>query len=273
MDLDLLMDLPDWALRGIRAGAVIVGAFLVTWIARVAVGRLVSRATRGALLPGEERQARVRTVVAVLRTVVSTLVWAIALLSALATIGLNISPLLAAAGIGGLAIGFGAQNLVRDTLAGLFVILEDHYHVGDVVQVAGVSGRVEAITLRTTTLRDIDGAVHVVPNGEIRVSSNLTKGTSRYVIDLPVPYDVDVDAATDVARQTFDAMRAEERFASAARGPLHVLGVDNYGASELVVKMYVETAPGRQWEIGRELRRRLKVAFDEAGLAIPPRKA
>lgn len=273
MDLGTLTDLPGWAVRGIRAGAILAGAFVVMWIARAVVGRLVSRATRGALLADEERQARVRTVVSVLRTVVAAVVWAIALLSALAAVGVNIAPLLAAAGIGGLAIGFGAQNLVRDTLAGFFVILEDHYHVGDVVSVAGVSGSVEAITLRTTTLRDLDGAVHVVPNGEIRVSSNLTKGTSRYVIDLPVPYGEDVDRAIDVARGAFEAMRAEDAFAPAVRGPLHVLGVDSYGPSELVVKMYVETAPGRQWEVGRELRRRLKAAFDEAGISIPPRKA
>lgn len=269
MDLSGLTELPDWALHAIEAGGVLVGALVVNWLARFAVARMVTHFIRDQLVADEQRNARVQTIVGVLRTAVSALVWAIALLFVLDAVGLNIGPLLAAAGIGGISLGFGAQNVVRDTLAGFFIILEDQYHVADVVRIAGVSGRVEAISLRTTTLRDLEGGVHVVPNGEIRVSTNLTKGFSRYVIDLPVPYEAEVDKVVDVVREAFDKMRTEDRFAPLIRGPLEVLGVDSYGPSEVVVKMYVETLPGRQWEVGRELRRRIKLAYDEAGISIP----
>lgn len=262
-------ELPGWIRTLIDVGAILGGTLFVVWVLRWLVGRFVRRLTSGTLELAEHNRKRAQTITLVLRAVITVLLLTIALLLALSRAGINIAPLLAAAGVGGVAIGFGAQNIVRDTLEGIFILVEDQFHVGDVVKVADVSGVVEKITLRTTTLRGLDGRVHSVPNGEIRVSTNLTKGYSRYLIDLPVPYEADIDGVTALVRDVVEKMRMEEEYAPAILGPLEVLGVDDYGPSEILLKMYVNTLPGRQWVVGRELRRRIKKAYDEAGISIP----
>lgn len=259
-------------IRSVKVLGILVGAFLLTRLARVAIGRFEKRFTEGeppAALETIIHRKRAQTLGSLLRTALAILIWLVAGLTVLDQVGVNVGPLIAAAGIGGIALGFGAQNLVRDVIAGFFILLESQYDVGDVVRVADVSGAVEEIKLRTTILRDLQGIRHVVPNGEVRVSSNLTKGFSRYLIDLPVPYEEDVDKAIELARQAAEEMRAEDEFRDEILGPLEVLGVDNYGESSIDVKLYVETQPGEQWRIGRELRKRIKKAYDRAGVSIP----
>ena len=211
---------------------------------------------------------RATTLTGIIRVVAVAFVWATAFVMVLEEVGIAVGPVLAAAGVGGIAIGFGAQSLVRDIISGFFVLMENQFDVGDVVEVAGVSGVVEEITLRTTVLRGLDGTRHVVPNGEIRVSSNLTKEYSRYIVDVPVPYESEPDEVVAVARRVSDTMSWEPNWGRLMRGPVEVLGIDDYAVRGLTVRMYLETAPGHQWSVGREFRRRLQQALRDEGLEI-----
>jgi moderate conductance mechanosensitive channel len=259
---------PAWTDTLIRVAAIVVVAVVLSRLALVVVNRVVSRMESGDGRPGDLTR-RSKTLASVVRSGLLAVIWVVASVTALSQAGIAVGPIIAAAGVVGIAIGFGAQNLVRDLLAGFFLLFENHYDVGDVVEVAGVGGSVEAVNLRTTVLRDLAGRRHVVPNGEIRVSTNLTKVFSRYVLTLPVPYDEDVDRAIAVLRDVADRMRREPPYRELITAPLTVLGVDAYGESSVDVACYVQTLPGEQWTVGRELRRRLKRALDEEGIAIP----
>ena len=264
---------PDQAPAWLRTIIVAAGILASTWLLNVVLRRLISRflgriRNRGRRLPREQAK-RVETLSLVLRAGVTTLLWLIGIMLALAETGLNIGPLLATAGIGGIAIGFGAQNIVRDFLAGIFVLLEEQYNVGDIIEIAGVSGTVEKITLRTTTLRDIEGRVHVVPNGEIRVSTNHTKGYSRHLIDLPVPYEQDIDVVVDTVKQVAAELQKDPAYTGKILGPIQVLGVEAYGSSSVTLRAYIDTIAGEQWNVGRELRKRLKQAYTDERISSP----
>jgi small-conductance mechanosensitive channel len=260
-------------LTTIRVVVILLGAFILARVARVVVRRFENRISAEDLgIPARRRQ-RAQTLGGVLRAASTLIILIVAALMALDQVGVEVGPLIAAAGIGGLALGFGAQNLVRDVISGFFVLLENQYDVGDVINIAGVTGHVEQINLRTTVLRDLDGRRHVVPNGEIRVSSNLTRDFSRYFIDLPIPLGQDVDRAVDEARRTAEEMRSDRQFRPLIRGPLEVLGVERYTDSSTDVKVYIETVPGEQWKVGRELRRRIKRALDQAHISATPEQS
>jgi len=259
---------PDWAETLIRVGAIVAVGIVATYLALGLVRRFAARVETGDGPPSDLRR-RSKTLASMLRSAVLVLIWVIVAVTCLNQTGIAVGPLLAAAGIVGIALGFGAQNLVRDLLAGFFILLESQYDVGDVVELAGVSGTVESVVLRTTVLRALDGRRHVVPNGEIRVSTNLTKVYSRYLLTLPVPYDEDVDRAVGVLERVAEALRQDPEYEGVITAPLTVLGVDAYGDSSVDVTCYIQTLPGEQWRVGRELRRRLKLALDEEGIAIP----
>jgi small conductance mechanosensitive channel len=259
--------MPEYAEVLIRCGATVVVAFVITRICLVLVRRF--QAHVDARDDGRELHRRSRTLASVLRGVILAVVWTVAAITVLDQAGVQVAPILAAAGIAGIALGFGAQSLVKDILAGFFILMENQYDVGDVIQIAGVAGTVEAVNMRTTVLRSLDGSRHVVPNGEITVSSNQTKVYSRYLFVLPVPYEEDVDRAVGVLREVADELRADPELGPLMTAPLTVLGVDEYGDSSVDVKCYIETVPGEQWKVGRELRRRLKAALDERGIGIP----
>jgi small conductance mechanosensitive channel len=182
---------------------------------------------------------------------------------------IQLGPLLATAGIGALAIGFGAQSLVKDVISGFFIILENQYRIGDVIEVAGVSGLVESVSLRSTVLRDLEGKVHTVPNGEIKVVSNLSKEWARSVLDVAISYSEDVDRVMELLNQIGKELAQEEPWKGAILEPLQVFGVERFGESELVIRVVVKTAPLKQWDVGRELRRRIKIRFGEEGIQIP----
>ena len=260
--------MPSWIQTLVAVCAVLAGAIVGTWVLRRGINRFVHRrASEGARTPSEAG-LRGQTVAGVLCTVASVLLWAIAILVALGQSGINTGPLLASVGIAGAAIGIGGQHFVRDLIEGVAIVLEDQYRVGDVVEVQGTSGRVERVSLRSTAIRDVHGKLHIFANGDIRHSANLTKGFSRYVIDLPLPYGEDIDRATQIARRVLEQMRREDRYRDVIRGPLNVLGVDGYEDSGVIVKMYVETTPGRQWDVGRELMGRITRALEEEGISI-----
>jgi moderate conductance mechanosensitive channel len=261
--------IPAWLRTIIVVAGILASTFVLNVVLRKLITAFVGRfRNHGRKLPREQAK-RVETLSLVLRAGVTTLVWLIGIMLALSETGLNIGPLLATAGIGGIAIGFGAQNIVRDFLAGIFVLLEEHYNVGDTIDIAGVSGRVEKVTLRTTTLRDIEGRVHVVPNGEIRVATNHTKGYSRHLLDLPVPYDEDIDRVVDAVKEIAGELQKDPAFTGKILGPIQVLGVEAYGSSSVTLRAYIDTMAGEQWNVGRELRRRLKQAYTDERIASP----
>jgi small conductance mechanosensitive channel len=187
----------------------------------------------------------------------------------LSEFGMNIAPIITGAGIVGLAVGFGAQNLVRDVISGFFIILEDQIRVGDVANINGTGGSVEAIRLRTTILRDFYGTVHIFPNGEIKQVANLTKEFSYAVLDVGVAYKENVDEVMALLKQIGEEMADDPQFKPVILAPFEVLGVDSFGDSQITIKTRIKTLPLHQWAVGRELRRRIKNTFDQRQIEIP----
>lgn len=216
-----------------------------------------------------EAKKRAHTLGNILRHALLIVLLFLAILMILGELGIQLGPLLATAGVGALAIGFGAQSLVRDVIGGFFIILENQYRIGDVIQVAGVSGMVESLSLRRTVLRDLDGRVHTIPNGEIKIVSNLSKEWSRAVLDVGVSYRENIDQVIETLSQIGEELSREEPFKSAILEPLQILGVEQFGESQVFIRMMIKTIPLKQWEVGRELRRRIKIRFDEKGIEIP----
>jgi small conductance mechanosensitive channel len=203
--------------------------------------------------------------------VATLLVSGVAVLMALSLFNVDIRPILTGAGIAGLAVGFGAQNLVRDVIAGFFLILEDQVRLGDVVSINGKSGLVEAIRLRTIALRSFDGTVHVIPNGVITELSNMTKDFSFAVLDIGVPYDVNVDSVVEVMHTVAKELRSDPVLGPNIVEPLDVSGIEAFGDTSVLIRARLKTVPIQQWTVAREFRRRLKIAFEQRGIEFPTR--
>jgi small-conductance mechanosensitive channel len=216
-----------------------------------------------------ERRKRLHTVGSTLRRFFGILIWTAAGLMVLRELDVDITPVLAGASIIGLAVGFGAQTLVKDIISGLFLIAEDQVRIGDVAEINGVGGAVEEINLRTIVLRDQEGVVHHISNGEIRTLANKSKDFSYYVIDIGVGYDDDTDRIVDVVRDTARQLMEDPAFASSILEPLEVIGVDAFKGGEVTLRFRIKTLPLKQWEVGRELRRRMKKAFHANGIVLP----
>lgn len=229
---------------------------------------LIQTGERTEPVPGSTRK-RVTTLVGLLQTVATTVIWAVVIIISLAQMGLNIAPILAGAGIVGLAVGFGAQNLVRDVISGFFFIMENHIRVGDVVVANGTGGLVESMTYRILVLRDLAGTVHVFPYGTITSLSNMTKEWSAYLMDIGVAYKEDTDRVVEVMQQVAEELRQDPEYGPKILESLEVFGVDAFGDSAVVIKARLKTLPIEQWMVGREYRRRLKKAFDAHGIEIP----
>jgi small conductance mechanosensitive channel len=246
---------------------------LVVLAIAVIANRLLRRAIRKAvqrIATGTARSAaRGQTIGQVLRSCASVVVLGIATLLVLGELGINLGPLLAGAGIAGVAIGFGAQSLVKDFLSGVFMLLEDQYGVGDVIDVGEASGQVEAVTLRSTRLRDAEGTVWHVPNGEIRRVGNKSQQWARAVVDVAVAYGTDVRAATDVIQRTAHQLRDDPDWGRLLQEDPQVLGVEALGPDGMSIRLSVQTEPGEQFAVMRELRLRLREALDEAGIELP----
>ncbi len=250
--------------------------FLIGFLASKAIRLAISHFEKLLIQAKEDRepvpgsaQKQITTLTGLLQTLAVSIVWAIAVIIALDQLGLDITPVLASAGILGLAIGFGAQNLVRDVISGFFIILENQIRLGDVGIVNGTGGLVEKISFRTITIRDLSGVVHVFPNGTITTLSNMTKGWSGYVMDIGVAYKEDTDRVSQVMASVAEEMRQDPEFSPKILEPIEILGVDKFGSSEVVIKARLKTLPIQQWSVGREYRRRLKKAFDAQGIEIP----
>ena len=217
----------------------------------------------------EGRRQQVITFAHVVRWGVNILIAASAALMLLSTFGVDISPLLASAGLAGLAISLGAQSLIKDFIGGLLILIENQYVVGDSIEVQNVSGRVEQITLRATHVRGLDGNLYVVPNGEVRILANQTKGWSLAVVNLGVAYEADLDRALCVLQESAEAFAREPDFVSQLLEPPTVMGPISLGDWAITVRVTVKTRPGKQWEIGRHLHRFLLAACEREGISLP----
>ena len=216
-----------------------------------------------------EMKKRADTLKAVIRNVANMALVSIALIMVLGNLGIEIGPILATAGVMGVAIGFGAQQLVRDVINGFFILLDDQLRVGDVVEIAGKGGLVESVNLRVTVLRDFAGNVHYVRNGEITVVTNMTKEFSRYVFDVGVAYRENVDEVIEILKGIDAELRQDPELGPDILEPLEILGLDKFADSAIIIKARIKTKPIRQWAIGREFNRRMKKKFDELGIEIP----
>jgi small conductance mechanosensitive channel len=254
---------------GIKIIGILVAFFILTQMSRWIVRWMERFVFEKDPLQAAEAKKRAQTLGNILRHALLIVMIIIAILMILGELGIQVAPLLATAGIGAVAIGFGAQSLVKDVISGFFIILENQYRIGDVIEVAGVSGLVESVSLRTTILRDLQGKVHTIPNGEIKIVSNLSKEWSRSVLDIAISYGEDVDRVIEVLSQIGRELESEEPYQSAILEPAQILGVERFGESELIIRMMVKTIPLKQWDVGRELRKRIKARFDEKGIQIP----
>jgi small-conductance mechanosensitive channel len=220
-------------------------------------------------LPTESQVKRATTLTHVIRDVARVAILAVGGMMMLSEVGVDLKPILAAAGLGGLAVGFGAQSLVKDVITGFFILLEDSIGVGDVVEIAGVGGVVEEVKLRTVTLRDLSGNVHVVPNGVIDKVKNMTKVYAFYLFEVGIAYREDVDEVMAVLRDIGDELRQDSQFSEDILEPLEMLGVDQFAESAVIIKCRIKTRPIKQWRVGREMNRRIKKTFDAKGIEIP----
>lgn len=287
---DLLARVADW-LATVPLRIVLI--FLAAWVVNRLVRKSISRFVRG-MTDGDHQEARQRlrkytpkslqattavqplraasraqTIGLVLKSTASIVIYSIAVITALAEVGINLAPLIAGAGIVGVALGFGAQSLVKDFLSGLFMLAEDQYGVGDVIDVGEAVGTVEVVNLRTTKLRGVDGTVWHVPNGEIRRVGNMSQQWARALLDVEVAYSTDLGKAEAVVKEVADGLWREDTWRTDVLEEPEIWGVETLGASGIAIRLVVKTQPGRQWAVSRELNRRIKDRFDAEGIEIP----
>jgi small-conductance mechanosensitive channel len=217
----------------------------------------------------EGMQKRADTLLSILRGAGRVIIIIVGIMMILSEVGVPIAPVLAGFGIAGIAIGFGAQYLIRDLIAGIFIILENQYRVGDVARIADIAGLVEEVHLRKTVLRDLDGIVHHIPNGEIRVASNFTRHFARVNLDVSVAYGTNLDHAISVINRVGQEITEDEKWREVIKSPPQVLRVNNLGDSGIDIKILGDVKPMQQWAVMGELRLRIKKAFDAEGIEIP----
>jgi small conductance mechanosensitive channel len=268
---NLLNKLTPWFFsHGLKIIAILIGAYLVRRFGGILIDKIVRKAvvSRGFLTPEAEKK-REDTLITVFEGSLKVIIWAAVILMIISELGVNIGPLLAGAGVIGLAIGFGAQYIIRDFFTGLFIILENQYRVGDVICIQDKCGMVENINLRMTVIRDAEGAVHHIPNGEIKIATNKTKGFARVNLVVGVAYDTDIEKVKKVVNQVGQDMAKDPEWKDRIIKAPEFIRVDNFGASSVDIKISGEVKPLEQWGVLGELRKRIKIAFDKEGIEIP----
>jgi moderate conductance mechanosensitive channel len=256
----------------LRASFRVLGIWILAWFG-LRVVRLTASRIEKSVDDGDDsvttlREKRGRTISQLLRSVGRVVIVTIAVLLTF-NVFINIAPILAGAGILGLAISFGAQSLVRDVISGFFFLVENQFAVGDVIEAAGKGGVVERMTLRVVVLRDLDGSMHIIPNGEIKVVSNKTRGWSRAVVDISVPHTEDLDKALAIVQDEAAQFSTDPRWGLQLDGPVEVLGVESLTDHSVVIRTLLKTQPGSQWSVAREFRRRLKNRFSRETIDSP----
>jgi small conductance mechanosensitive channel len=287
-------EIVDAFAKPLRIVLILLAAWIVTWLVNRLIRRILATPPKrkppannakkspfGFIDTGgvqsARRAQRARTLADVLGRLANAIIWGIAILVVLGELGINLAPLIAGAGVLGIALGFGAQSLVRDFLSGFFMLVEDQFGVGDVIDVggavggpaAGVSGTVEGVSLRTTRLRDVEGVVWHVPNGEIKRVGNKSQQWSRALLDIEVDRDTDIAKAIEVIKRTADAIWHDDRWRDSILSEPDVWGLEELGAQSMKIRLVVQTLPLEQWRVARELRARIKAALDEAGIETP----
>jgi moderate conductance mechanosensitive channel len=247
----------------------LIASRIITFVLNNLRRTLIHRAEKSEKDNLPEIEKRIKTLMGIVRGVASIMLWSVFIMVALKKFGIEIAPILASAGIVGLAVGFGAQELVRDFLSGFFLLLEDQVRAGDVAIINGTAGSVEKVELRTITLRDFAGVVHIFQNGKINTLSNMTKGWSAIVLDMGVAYKEDVDHVMRIMKDVGTDLQNDELFSNSIIEPIEIFGLDKFDSSALVIKARIKTKPIQQWAVGREYRRRLKIAFDKNNIEIP----
>lgn len=264
------IELASWGATAIVALRIMVIA-IVAWIAAAGLNRLIRvfREHIAQRMGDAEQQKRAATIGRALRYIVSVVVTLMAGILILSELGVSIAPILGAAGVVGLAIGFGAQSLVKDYFTGFFILLENQLTTGDVVEIAGKSGLVEDVTLRFVRLRDYGGNVHYVPNNLVTTVTNMSRGFAQAVVDVGIAYREDTDQVFDVMREVSREMRSDPEYGPKILDPLEIAGVESWADSAVVLRCRFKVVPLEQWGVRREFLRRLKKAFDARGIEIP----
>jgi small conductance mechanosensitive channel len=266
---------PEYIAEKVVPGAINVVVILILALIALRAAKMIS--TRLFMLfqrkEDVEFQKRAETLGAVVRYLLNTTTISVAAIMILGELRINIAPVLATAGIVGLAVGFGAQTLVQDVIAGFFILLDDQIRVGDVVEIAGKSGLVEKVDLRMTTLRDISGNVHYIRHGKIDVVTNMTKDFSQFVFDIPISYGQNVDQVADIIRDVHAGLMVDPAYKGDILAPIEVLGLDRFAESAIIIRARTKTRPMKQWSVAREFNRRLKMAFDARHIEMPLRTA
>jgi small-conductance mechanosensitive channel len=264
----------DWfAEPWVRVVIILAAAILVTLVSRLVVNRFRKKLEGTASVTQELNLQRAATLTGALSTALIVVIWALAILMALGEVGPNIAPLLASAGVAGVALGFGAQSLVKDTLSGFFILLENQFGVGDNLEVQTpsnqVTGRVESLTLRVTSIRAFDGSLHFVPNGNIVVASNRSKGWARAIIDVRTAYGEDVEHLRSVLEELFDELKSDRTLSEWIHEAPSVLGVERMGHDALVMRVIADTRPSKVMDVERLLRERITRRLVERGIKVP----
>lgn len=266
--------LTDWIISELPALIILIVLLIISlrvafYLLRKLKNVLAKKTVNRKDEPDLEVEKRLNTLMGIVRKGVAIIIWAVFIMIFLKKINIDIAPILAGAGIIGLAVGFGAQELVRDFITGFFILLENQIRTGDVAIINGTGGLVEKIELRTITLRDLSGVVHIFQNGKINTVSNMTKDWSAMVFDIGVAYKEDLNKVMKLMKQVADEMMEEADYKDNILEPMEIFGLDSFGDSALVVKGRIKTKPIQQWSIGREYRKRLKEIFDEHRIEIP----
>jgi small conductance mechanosensitive channel len=255
-------------------GIKIVLIAVAAWLLNIIISRIIKKAVRIAVVSDmdmseEAEKKREDTLIRIFTGALRIVIAVLAILMILQEAGLEIGPILAGAGIAGLAFGFGGQYLIKDIITGLFIILENQYRIGDVVKIDGTGGLVQDISMRKTTLRDIEGIVHHIPHGSITLVSNLSKDWARVHLDMGIAYDTDLEHLIEVINRTGNELAEDPDFKDSIIKPPQFLRVNEFADSAIIVKILGETKPLKQWEVTGEFRKRLKIAFDKEGIEIP----
>ena len=265
---DLLIATKNWAFTtGIKIILIVVFTLILIKVIKVVSNRLSSVFLKKGV--DEESEKRAKTLTSVIRNFLVILVLVVAVITIIGQLGIEIAPLLATAGIAGVAIGFAGQSLIKDIINGFFLLLWDQIRVGDYIQISDKRGLVEMINLKMTVLRDFNGNVHYIPNGNIDVVTNMTKDFSRYLFEIGVAYRENVDEVIDVIKEVDKELRNDPDFKEDILEPIEIFGLDKFADSALIIKARTTTKPLKQWRIGREFNRRLKKKFDEEDIEIP----
>jgi small-conductance mechanosensitive channel len=265
---EVVQQVTAWLLTGGLRILVIIALMLVA----LRLAKVFSKKMFGIFLKKDmesEARKRASTLGSLFRYIMVVAILMTAFIMVLGELGIKIGPILAAAGVLGLALGFGSQHLVEDIISGFFILLDDEIRVGDYIQTADKGGIVERVNLRMTVLRDFSGNVHYIRNGRVDIVTNMTKEYSRYVYDIGVAYREDVDEVSEVIRQVDEKMREDPEYGQYILEPIEVMGLDQFADSALIIKARTKTKPIKQWRVAREFNRRLKKAFDERNIEIP----